>query len=199
MDDVVDLDKTICFETLDAKFDLAKTTCVGIIDDLDLEKIICCDTMEDVYNPDKTISFANENISLICGGNCFPEINTGGRFSSFDELKRKSDSCCAGHGFAMKIDGNEKLINDTTTHPHKSIRYQCKHAGKQRIRGNAKIPVQHNLASGCEAVLRLHLDSTGEQYVVTKLSTYHYNILSSSTLGMYSSNKRLNNDGIEEI
>ena len=73
--------------------------------------------------------------------------------------------------------------------------FQCKHAGKPRIRGNAQGPVQQYLASCCEAVI----SNTGEQYVVTKLSTDHNHIISSSTLGMYSSNRRLSDEEIEEI
>ena len=45
-----------------------------------------------------------------------------------------------------------------------------KHYGKPRIRSEGKRPVQQYFATGCSAVLRLHLDSNGEKYKVTNSS-----------------------------
>ena len=93
----------------------------------------------------------------------------------------------------------KKLIKGTPTHPYKTVRYQCKHKGKPKLRGKAQRPVQQYLASGCESVLRIHIDSTGKQYVVTKESIDHNHMISTGTLGMYASNRTLNNEEIEEI
>lgn len=141
----------------------------------------------------------SSEIRLIGGGNGFPEINAGDKFASFHEFKTKFDLWCEVHGFPMRIGGSEKLANSTPSHPYKSVRYQCKHAGKPRLRGNAKRPVQQYLASGCEAVIRVHLDSSGKEYVISKVTREHNHIISTNNLGLYASNRKLNKDDIEEI
>ena len=74
------------------------------------------------------------------------------------------------------------------------VRYLCNHAGKPRSQGQAKRPVQQHLTTGCEAVVRIHLDSTEQKYVGTKVATEHNHIISSDNLGMYASNRTLNNE-----
>lgn len=81
----------------------------------------------------------------------------GDTFASYSEFREKFDSWCMRHGFPMKVGGSEKIANSTPAHPYSSLRYVCKHYDKPRIRGDAKRPVQQYLATGCEAVLRLHL------------------------------------------
>ena len=54
--------------------------------------------------------------------------------------------------------------------------------------------MQQYLATDCEAVVRIHLDSTGQKYVVTKVTTEHNYMISSDNLGMYASNRTLNNE-----
>ena len=136
---------------------------------------------------------------LIGGGNGVDEIKSGDTFSSFDEFRKRFEYWCQAKCFPMKIGGSEKLANSTPAFPYKMVRYLCKHAGKPRVRGQAKRPVQQYLATGCEAVVRIHLDSTGQKYVVTKVSTEHNHMISSDTLGMYASNRTLSNEEIDEI
>ena len=45
-----------------------------------------------------------------------------------------------------------------------------------------KRPVQQYLATGCGAVVKIHLDSTGQKYVVTKAATKHNHMISSDNL-----------------
>ena len=142
---------------------------------------------------------SSNEIRLIGGGSENYEIKSGDTFSSFDEFRNKFEIWCQDKCFPMKIGGSEKLPNSSPAFPYKMVRYLCKHAGKPRSRGQAKRPVQQYLATGCEAVVRIHLDSTGQQYVVTKVSTEHNHMISSDNLGMYASNRTLNNEEISEI
>ena len=97
----------------------------------------------------------------------------------------------------MKVRGSEKLAGGK--HPYKSVKFLCKHYGKPRVRGNAKRPVQQYLASGCEAVCRLHLHSQGKEYKITKLYAEHNHPISPDNLPMYSRNRTLNKTEIDEI
>ena len=131
------------------------------------------------------------------GGNPDVTLNQGDTFKSYDEFKNKFDTWCAVNGYPMKVGGSEKLAN--SKHPYKSVKFQCKHYGKPRIRSNAQRPVQQYLASGCTAIVRIHLDSSEEIYKVTKLSTEHNHEISPQNLPMYSKNRTLSVDEIEEI
>ena len=54
--------------------------------------------------------------------------------------------------------------------------------------------MQQYFATGCSAVLRLHLDSNGKKYKVTKLIFDHNHPVSAHTLRVYSKNRTLTAD-----
>ena len=76
----------------------------------------------------------------------------------------------------MKTDSSKKVDDKSIDHskfPFQQIRFTCKHAGKPRMRGQGKRPLQAYLPCECPMFLRLKLDVNRMKYVITKLETNH--------------------------
>ena len=127
------------------------------------------------------------------------KIVEGQTFSSYDEFSISYDDWCTTNNHPMKTDSSKKNDEESNLFPYRQIRFSCKHAGKARIRGEGKRPVQAYFACECPVVLRLMYDSKGKNYTVSKLVDEHNQTTSKSEYKHYTTNRKLNDDEFGDV
>ena len=127
------------------------------------------------------------------------QLVEGQTFSSYEEFKNEFDTWCDQNNHPMKTDSSVKNDEESLSFPYRQIRFACKHAGKPRIRGEGKRPVQAYLACECPVVLRLKIDPKVEKYKITKLIDAHNHTTSKGEFKHYTAIRKLNDTQRDDI